>query len=230
MRRFDEVSKQVMTLSPDDRLFLVDWIMERTEGPIGVAEAAPDYALLAERSRKLSLEEYLAFELSSPLSHEFVAGEIYAMCEPSRPHELVVTNVVSDIRAHLRGRPCRTYAGKTKVQFKCREDDIVYRPDVWVACGEARDSDGQFIDEPRLVVEVLSRSTERIDRREKAVNYREIPTLEEIVLVAQGPANIVLYRRSDQWHPVVLRSLKDSLELKSIGLTLPLERVYEGLP
>lgn len=230
MRRFDEISRQVMTLSSDDRLLLVDWIMERTEGPIGVAEAAPDYALLADRSRKLTLEEYLAFEASSPLSHEFVAGEIYAMCEPNRSHELVVTNLVSDIRGHLRGRPCRTYAGKTKVQFKCRDDDIVYRPDVWVACGEARDSDGEFMDEPRLVIEVLSRSTERIDRREKAVNYREIPTLEEIVLVAQSAANIVLYRRSDQWCPVVLRSLQQALELKSIGLTLPLERIYEGLP
>lgn len=46
MRLFDEVSKKAMALSPDDRLLLVDWIMERTEAPLCVAEAAPDYALL----------------------------------------------------------------------------------------------------------------------------------------------------------------------------------------
>jgi len=230
MRRFDEVSRAVLTLSPDERLLLVDWIMERTGGPIGVAEAAPHYGLLTDRSRKLTLEEYLAFDASSPLFHEFVAGEIYAMCEPSRSHELVVSNLVADIRTHLRGRPCRTYAGKTKVQFKCRDDDIVYRPDVWVACGEARDSHGQFIDEPRLVIEVLSHSTERIDRREKVVNYCEIPTIGEIVLVSQAAARVVLYRRSDQWRPVTLESLEDTLELRSIELAIPLARVYESLP
>lgn len=230
MRRFDEVSKQVMTLSPDDRLFLVDWIMERTGAPIGVAEAAPDYALMTDRSRKVTLQEFLEFERSTPLAHELVAGEIYAMSEPSASHDLVVTNLIADVRSHLRGQPCRTHTSSKKVQFKCRDDDIVYRPDLWVACGETRDAEGEFVEEPRLVIEVLSRSTERIDRREKALNYREIPALEEIVLVARKAARITLFRRAEQWRPIVLRSLQDSLELKSIGLTLPLERVYEGLP
>lgn len=136
MRRFDEVSKQVMTLSPDDRLFLVDWIMERTGAPIGVAEAAPDYALMTDRSRKVTLQEFLEFERSTPLAHELVAGEIYAMSEPSASHDLVVTNLIADVRSHLRGQPCRTHTSSKKVQFKCRDDDIVYRPDLWVACGE----------------------------------------------------------------------------------------------
>jgi Uma2 family endonuclease len=230
MQRFEEISKQVMRLSPDDRLLLVDWIMDRTGGPVGVAEAAPDQGLMTDRSRKVTLEEFLEFERSTPLAHEFVAGEIYAMSEPSHSHDLVVTNLIADVRNPLRGRPCRTHTSSKKVQFKCRDDDIVYRPDLWVACGQARDADGEFIEEPRLVSEVLSRSTERIDRREKALNYREIPTLEEIVLVAQRAAHITLFRRSDLWRPVVLRSMDDALELRSIELTLPLQRVYESLP
>lgn len=230
MKRLDEISKQVMTLSPDDRLVLVDWIMDRTQTPLGVAEAAPEYGPATDRSRKVTLEEFLEFERSTPLAHEFVAGETYAMSGPTRSHDLVLTNLIGDIRTHLRGRPCRTYTGSRKVQFKCRDDDIVYRPDLWVACGQARDAEDEFIDEPRLVIEVLWRSTERIDRREKAFNYREIATLEEIVLIAQKAAHVTLFRRSDQWRPLVLRSLEDALELKSIELTLPLERVYEGLP
>jgi len=230
MRLFDEVSKRVMTLSPDDRLLLVDWIMERTGRPLGVAEAAPDYALVTDSSHKVTLEEFLEFERNSPLAHEFVAGEIYAMSGTTRSHDLVITNLISDIRNHLRGRPCRTYTGNRKVEFKCRDDDIVYRPDVWVACGQTRDAEGELIDEPRLVIEVLSPSTERIDRREKAVNYREIHTLEEIVLVAQKVARITLFRRMDQWRPVALKSLEDALELKSIDLAVPLARIYESLP
>ncbi|HEU5443250.1 MAG TPA: Uma2 family endonuclease, partial [Steroidobacteraceae bacterium] len=178
----------------------------------------------------VTLEEFLEFERSGPVAHEFVAGEIYAMSGPSRFHDMIVTNLIGDIRTHLRGCPCRTHTSSRKVQFKCRGDDIVYRPDVWVACGENLDAEEELIDEPRLVIEVLSPSTERIDRREKAVNYREIPTLEEIVLVAQWTAEITLYRRSDHWRPTILSALGETLELKSIELTLLLERIYENLP
>lgn len=230
MRHFDEISKSVMTLSPDDRLLLVDWIVERTEAPLCVAEAAPDYKLMTDKSRKITLEEFLEFEQSSPLASEFVAGEIYGMSAPTFAHDLVVTNLIGDIRTHLRGHPCRTHTGSRRIQFKWGEDDIVYRPDVWVTCGQTRDAEGELIPEPRLVIEVSSRSTARIDRREKAVHYREISTLEEIVLVAQTATHVTLYRRSDGWRPVVVTSLEGILELKSIDLKLPLERIYEGVP
>lgn len=230
MRHFDEVSKSVMTLSPDERLLLVDWIMERTEEPLRVAEAAPDYSLMTDSSRKVTLEEFLELDRSSPVALEFVGGEIYAMSGPTRSHDLLVTNLIADIGTHLRGSPCRTFTSSRRVQFKCREDDIVYRPDVWLACGQTRDAEGELIDEPRLVIEVMSRSTARIDRREKALQYREIPTMEEIVLVAQAATQIILYRRSDEWRRVILESPEDYLELKSIGLRVPLARVYEGVP
>ena len=79
-------------------------------------------------------------------------------------------------------------------------------------------------------MEIMSRSTERIDRREKAYIYRELPSIEEIVLISQKSALVTLYRRSGDWAPVVLASPGQALELKSIGLALPLPQIYEGLP
>lgn len=76
----------------------------------------------------------------------------------------------------------------------------------------------------------MSRSTERIDRREKAYAYRELPSIQEVVLVSQKAALVTLYRRTEDWSPVVLGSLEQALELKSIGLVLPLQQIYEGLP
>jgi len=86
------------------------------------------------------------------------------------------------------------------------------------------------IGDPRLVIEVLSPSTARTDRQEKAVNYREIPSLEECILVAQKNALVTIYRRAQEWRPVILDSPDGVLELRSIGLELPLATIYEGLP
>ena len=87
-----------------------------------------------------------------------------------------------------------------------------------------------MIGDPRLVIEVLSPSTARTDRQEKAVNYREIPSLEECILVAQKNALVTIYRRAQEWRPVILDSPDGVLELRSIGLELPLATIYEGLP
>jgi Uma2 family endonuclease len=78
-------------------------------------------------------------------------------------------------------------------------------------------------------VEVLSPSTERTDRREKTPNYRQIPTVEECVLVAQRTAEVTIYRRSERWAPMILRSLEEIAEFRSIELSLPLGQIYEGV-
>ena len=138
-------------------------------------------------------------------------------------------NLAAPLHCHVQDRPCRIYPGRRQLQFKIAEDDFVYRPDVWVACGEARNAKGEYADEPRLVIEVLSPSTARFDRREKVVSYREIPSIEEYVLVAQKPAHVVIYRRAEQWRPQVLESLDSVLDLRSVGLALPVARVYKGV-
>lgn len=176
-----------------------------------------------------SLEEYFEMEEKSSILHEYVGGEIFAMADPSQAHDIVAMNIAGPLCGHLRDRPCRIYTTHRQLQFKCFGDDFVYRPDVWVACGETRNTKGDYVDGPSLVIEVLSPSTARIDRREKLYNYREIPSIKEYVVVAQKPVHVVLHRRAEQWQPQVLASPEDILELRSVGLAIPVSRIYKGV-
>ncbi len=97
-----------------------------------------------------------------------------------------------------------------------------------VVCGRL-DMDARDVSNPRLVVEVLSPSTRRIDKHEKAMNYRSIATLEEFVLIEQKRPEVIIQRRSEEWTPQVLTSLEDVAEFRSIALSLELQRIYEGL-
>jgi len=137
---------------------------------------------------------------------------------------------VGFLHAHLQDRPCRIYTAQRRLQFKCFGDDFVYRPDIRVTCGEARNEKGDYVDEPCLVIEVLSPSTARIDKREKLIGYREIPSIEEYVLVAQQPAHVAIHRRTEQWKPQILDSLEDVLEFQSVGLAIPVRSIYKGVP
>ncbi len=152
-----------------------------------------------------------------------------AMAEPSQAHEIIAVNLVSPLHDHLQDRPCRIYTHR-RLQFKCFGDDFVYRPDVWTACGETRNAKGEYVDEPSIVIEVLSPSTARIDRREKLFNYHEIPSIKEYVVVAQKPVHVVIYRRVEQWKPQILDSLEDVLQLQSIELAIPVRCIYRGVP
>ncbi|MGB6485858.1 MAG: Uma2 family endonuclease [Steroidobacteraceae bacterium] len=230
MITFAEATSLIRRLSEPEQRELLAWLTDSLDDNWRVAETAPRYGAIAESQEIFTVEEYLALEESSDDRHEYVGGQIYAMSEPLQPHKIISGNVFASLHGHLRGTPCRPYIHSTRVHIQARGEDCFYYPDILVACGQARDKKGRFIDEHRLVMEVMSRSTERIDRREKAFTYRELPSIEEIVLISQKSTLVTLYRRTDDWAPVILASLEQALELKSIGLTLPLRQIYEGLP
>jgi Uma2 family endonuclease len=230
MNTLDEVTRLVRRLPEPEQRELAAWLTESLDDRWRVAESAARYGAAADTRETFTVEEYLALEESSPDRHEYVAGQIYAMSEPLQPHKLISGNLFAPLHAHLRGKPCRPYIHSTRVHIRARGEDYFYYPDILVACGQARDEKGRFIDEHRLVIEVMSRSTERIDRREKAYTYRELASIQEIVLVSQQAAQVTLYRRAEDWAPRVLASPEQALELKSIDFALPLAQIYEGLP
>lgn len=230
MNTLSEIEQAVRSLSRSDRRQLLDRLAGRLDSGPGVSEPMASYGGAAEKLEFFSLEEYFEIEAASSILHEYIAGEIHDMADPSQAHEIIAMNLAGPLHAHVQDRPCRIYPGGRQLQFKIGEDDFVYRPDVWMACGEARNAEGDYIDEPCLVLEVLSPSTARFDRREKVTSYREIPSIEEYVLVAQKPAHVVIYRRTDHWKPQVLESIDSALDLRSIGLTLPVARIYKGVP
>lgn len=228
MSTMAEIEDAVRSLSRRERRRLFDWFAGALDYELGVSEPMGAHGSAAETRDLFSLEEYLKMEEQSEILHEYVAGEIYDMADPSQAHDLISMNLAAPLHVHARERPCRVYLGRRQLRFRIGEEDFVYRPDVWMACGEARNAKGDYVNEPRLVIEVLSPSTARFDRREKVASYREIPSIEEYVVVAQKPANVVIYRRAEQWKPQVLETLESVLELRTVGLALPVVRIYEG--
>lgn len=103
----------------------------------------------------------------------------------------------------------------------------MYYPDVMVSC-RPEDRTDQTVRNPRLVVEILSKSTQHIDRREKAMTYQRVQEIEEYVLIAQNQPRIIVYRRAEGWRPMVYSSMDARVELRSIGLQIPLAQIYEG--
>jgi Uma2 family endonuclease len=176
----------------------------------------------------VSVEDYFAGEQSSEVRHEYIGGALHAMAGASREHNTLAGNIFAALHAHLRGKACRAFMADLQVRLQIAQTDIVYYPDVTVAC-DPRDTDRFFSRYPRVVVEVLSPETERIDRREKLLSYTQIETLEEYVLVAQDKMEVTVFRRSARWQAEALRQPEERLRLASIDFDLPLRLVYEGV-
>jgi len=173
----------------------------------------------------LSVEAYLEGEERAEVRHEYLAGEVYAMTGASAPHNIISGNLFAALHAHLRGDPCRVFMNDMKVRLALMREDYFYYPDVMVASLPA-DNARYWREQPKLIVEVLSESTERIDSREKLFAYRNIEALEEYVLLAQDRREATVYRRADGWGACRLGG-DDLLELASVGLTVPLAQLYE---
>jgi Uma2 family endonuclease len=115
-----------------------------------------------------------------------------------------------------------------KVRLRLANEEIFYYPDVMVAC-DPRDTDRYFKRYPKIVVEVLSETTEVIDRREKFLSYRQIETLEEYVLIAQDRMEVTVFRRSNQWQSEISRKPEDELKLPSVHFSFHLKALYVDL-
>ncbi|MGB3761139.1 MAG: Uma2 family endonuclease [Rivularia sp. (in: cyanobacteria)] len=177
----------------------------------------------------LTVEEYFQLEQTSEIRHEYVDGEVFAMAGASEEHNLIVTNIIALLRPHLRGTPCRTFASDMKVKVKVQKADIFYYPDILVSC-DPNDDERYFKTSPKLIVEVLSNSTKTIDKREKRINYQNIETLQEYVLISQDEIKVEVYRKDNQgnWSMQTLGK-DDELHLYSIDLKLTMAEIYEDV-
>jgi Uma2 family endonuclease len=176
----------------------------------------------------LSVAEYLAGEQISDVKHEYVGGSVYAMAGTTRTHNSISLRLATRLGTHLGGGPCQTYVNDVKVRLLIRGEDLFYYPDLMVGC-DPRDTDELWLRFPKLIIEVLSPSTERLDRREKFWSYITIPTLEEYVLVAQESPAVTIHRRRTDWQPEAIVGLDSTFHLESVDLTLPLRALYENV-
>ena len=171
----------------------------------------------------LSVEEYLEREKRSDVRHEFIEGYVYAMVGASRRHNLIALAIERLLHTALRGSSCRAFVSDLKVQV----DDRFYYPDVVVSCSGALD--GHIERSPKLIVEVLSPSTEARDRMEKRLAYQSLTSLEEYVLVAQDRVRIEVYRRGDEAWLLECHEAGDIIRLESADTSFAAEQVYEDV-
>ncbi len=176
----------------------------------------------------MAVADYLAFEESSAVRHEFVAGEIHAMGGASRAHNKISGNIFAHLHAGLRGGPCEFFINDFKVRLEVAREEFFYYPDVVVSC-HPRDIGQYFLGSPTLVVEVLSPTTETIDRREKHTHYRQAPMLEEYVLVAQDRREVTVFRRASGWQGEVFTTAEAQVEFRSVKHAMTIAEIYEGV-
>jgi Uma2 family endonuclease len=186
-------------------------------------------ALPQQQPDKMTEAEYLAFERASEMKHEYYNGEIFAMVGASESHNLISVNLIRMISTKLRGKGCKVYPSDMKVKIESTR--LYTYPDLSVMCGEAQFADGEFdtLLNPAVIIEILSPSTERYDRGKKFQHYREIPSLQEYVLVAQDNPRIERYLRQEngKWELTDAIGIEATIDLTSIDCVLELAEVYE---
>ena len=180
----------------------------------------------------LTRHEYLAWERRQEIRHEYHNGVIVAMAGATWQHNLISSNVGRQLGNQLEEQSCYVVAGDMRVLVP--DCDKYYYPDVVIVCGEPQFEDDGFdtLLNPTLIVEALSTSAERVDRREKRDCYHTLPSLQTYILMAQDTPRIeVLTPQEDgAWQLEVVNSLEATVELPSIGCRLRLADVYARVP
>jgi Uma2 family endonuclease len=178
----------------------------------------------------LTPEQYLELERKAEFKSEYYNGEMFAMSGVSRRHDDIVSQLLVLIGQQLRRGPCRMHTSDLRVQTP---GGLYTYPDVTVVCGARQfaDSRQDILTNPTILIEVLSPTTEVFDRGRKAKLYREIPSLDQLLLVAQDRYEVEGYRRAADrsWTFFEAVGLDASVELTAISLRLLLSDIYEGL-
>ena len=182
---------------------------------------------MALPQQHLTLDDYLAWENQQPEKNEYYRGEVYAMVGARRVHGTVVSNLNRRLAEQLDGTPCRVFTEGMKLQVA---DDAIFYPDLLVTCDRADLATEMIFRAPRLVIEVLSPSTQACDRGLKFAVYRRLPSLQEYILVDPDARRVEGFRRNEQdlW---VLHDMTEgpALEAASIGCTVPMAQVFDGV-
>lgn len=173
----------------------------------------------------ISVAEYLEGERHATVKHEYLGGDVYAMAGASRSHNTLTFNLATLIGARL-SPPCQGFGSDMKIRIHQGGQDIFYYPDLSVSC-RPETGDEQYNEHPTLIVEVLSPSTERIDKFEKFLAYRALDSLQDYLLVHQDFREVWLFRRRSGWDKEILR--EGDIRLESIGVTLGVDELYRNV-
>ncbi len=186
-----------------------------------------DLIMIASRVPLLSPEEYLEWEEKSETKHEYIDGQVFEMAGASDDHWTIVSSFSAILRSHLKGSDCRQLGDvKAKISHRNR----FYYPDLMVTCDDRDKLDRYVKRHYKVIIEVLSDSTEVFDRTEKFKDYRRSESLEEYVLISQTLMSVEVYRRqaAGLWQFQAYYA-GDRVELVSLGLEFAIEDLYDDV-
>ena len=173
-------------------------------------------------------DEYLARERLSETKNEYINGHVVAMAGASTRHTLLAGNVIAALSLRLRGKPCMALPSDQRVHVS--GTGLYTYPDVTVLCAPPRyaPKDSMSLQNPTVLVEVLSESTEAYDRGAKFAHYRRLPSLQEYLLVWQAERHVEHYRRIEEMQWLLTERIGDgAITLPSLGVELPLAEIYD---
>ncbi len=178
--------------------------------------------------RSISVEEYLQRDRDSiETRSEYIDGYVRMLAGGTLNHATISLNVARVLYGLLRGSFCRVFNSDARV---CLSETRFVYPDVTVSCDERDRGEIDYIQSPRLVIEILSTSTEDYDRGRKFTYYRECQTIQEYVLINTTHQAVEVCRRerNDLWILQVFGPNSD-VELVSLGVHFPISAVYEDV-
>ncbi len=181
---------------------------------------------VATNTEQLTFEQYLKLEEQQEIRHEFVDGFMFAMAGGTKAHNTIAGNIYAKARIAARAKPnCGAYMENVKLRTK---NGVGYYPDVVVSCDD--DVDDLLIHNPCLIVEVLSSSTEDLDRSEKWLNYQKSISLQMYVLINQNKKFLEMFKRNldGTWQYAILEE-SGTLEFRCLDFAMTLEEIYEDV-
>ncbi|MGI8668644.1 MAG: Uma2 family endonuclease [Aridibacter sp.] len=182
---------------------------------------------LAYKKEHFTDKDYLEFERNADTKHEFRNGKIVAMAGASDMHNVISSNIYGEIYIKLKGSECRPFSSDMRVKA---ETGSYFYPDIVITCGEREfeDEENDVLINPKVIVEVLSKSTKLKDRNEKFDSYLKLESLTDYVLVEQNEMRIEHYFRTDEneWKFRLLENAEDELVFNSINCKVFLNEIY----
>ena len=189
---------------------------------------------IVEEPRLYTVEEYLAMEELAEERHEYDNGKLTTMAGASLNHSRITANCIGEIRQELKKEKNSTcFVSSSDLRIYVAAQGRFYYPDASVVCGEPEyyQKRTDTVENPTLIVEVLSDSTEGFDRGDKFDWYSTLPSFKEYVLVSQKQkrAEVWTHISGEVWEMRRYKNPNDPIMLKTIGGSILLEELYRGV-
>jgi Uma2 family endonuclease len=179
---------------------------------------------------KISLEENLALDRASEARSEYHDGQIFPVVATSLVHGVLQLNAGRRLAERLDGTTCHAVGAAVRVRVS--NSHYVY-PDVLVYCGKPAltDEHNDTITNPKVIVEVLSPSTEDYDYGRKFILYRRLESFAEYLLVSQERPRVEVSQKlpDGSWVLTTYEGLEATVPVKSLEISIPMAELYNGV-